>query len=397
MAASNSINHAFNPVTTASTGAYSDGAFCEEGTPKFGVDGDPWPTALVCPSSGSSAGFIGFNAYNADSTTNYNRPSALVQSMSATSLPPGPQRGLSSTTTTLQSSENPSKYGDSVTFTATVTTTGNDTPTGTVTFYDGSEPDWHRPAGARLHLRRQKWHTPVCHRDLYHFDTVGRHALDHGRLRRRLEQRRQHVFAISESGRQRSNFHGDNSGTPSPAPAGTSHLPPPSPSRLPAAQPRSSGSRHLRMQRPAGMQPLLAGLAAASRRVRHSRKRYHPHHQHASGPNGDDARKQQRRRADNRLPLLPDDLAASGRRHAWLRRTQALEILDGRRALRRISLRRIPDRLRQQQHTSDSDQRQPRGCNCVRKRTCRLYLAASNRGIHCNRHEQHATRQSPGR
>ncbi len=40
------------------------------------------------------------------------------------------------------------------------------------------------------------------------------------------------------------------------------------------------------------------------------------------------------------------DLATSGRRHAWLRGTQALEILDGRWALRRISLRRIPDRLR---------------------------------------------------
>ena len=42
------------------------------------------------------------------------------------------------TTTTLQSSENPSKYGDSVTFTATVTTSGTSTPTGKVTFMDGS-------------------------------------------------------------------------------------------------------------------------------------------------------------------------------------------------------------------------------------------------------------------
>ena len=96
-------------------------------------------------------------------------------------------------------------------------------------------------------------------------------------------------------------------------------------------------------------------------RVRHSRKSGTLTINSASGPNGDTPENNQRRRADNRLPLLPDDLAASGRRHAWLRRTQALEILHGRRALCRISLRRIPDRLRQQQHTSDSDQRQPEG------------------------------------
>ena len=42
--------------------------------------------------------------------------------------------------TQVQSSENPAQYGDSVTFTVTVSTssTGLDTPTGQVTFYDGS-------------------------------------------------------------------------------------------------------------------------------------------------------------------------------------------------------------------------------------------------------------------
>jgi hypothetical protein len=43
-----------------------------------------------------------------------------------------------STTTTVQSSANPSVYGQPVTFTANVSTTGSSTPTGTVTFLDGT-------------------------------------------------------------------------------------------------------------------------------------------------------------------------------------------------------------------------------------------------------------------
>jgi len=43
-----------------------------------------------------------------------------------------------STTTTVQSNLNPSLYGQSVTFTATVASTGSGTPTGTVTFLDGA-------------------------------------------------------------------------------------------------------------------------------------------------------------------------------------------------------------------------------------------------------------------
>src|SRR5581483_6320939 len=42
------------------------------------------------------------------------------------------------TTTTLVSSVNPSTFGQSVTFTATVTSSGSGTPTGTVTFMDGA-------------------------------------------------------------------------------------------------------------------------------------------------------------------------------------------------------------------------------------------------------------------
>ncbi len=53
--------------------------------------------------------------------------------------PPAPcnSAGLSATTTTLKSSLNPSNYGQTVTFTAAVTSSSG-TPTGTVIFYDGS-------------------------------------------------------------------------------------------------------------------------------------------------------------------------------------------------------------------------------------------------------------------
>ena len=51
--------------------------------------------------------------------------------------PPAACNGIPTTSTTLTSSRNPSNYGQSVTFTATVTASSG-TPTGTVIFYDGS-------------------------------------------------------------------------------------------------------------------------------------------------------------------------------------------------------------------------------------------------------------------
>jgi Ca2+-binding RTX toxin-like protein len=48
------------------------------------------------------------------------------------------QPATSATATSLQSNANPSVYGQQVTFTATVTTSGSGTPTGTVTFSDGN-------------------------------------------------------------------------------------------------------------------------------------------------------------------------------------------------------------------------------------------------------------------
>jgi Pro-kumamolisin, activation domain/Bacterial Ig-like domain (group 3) len=137
LAAANSTNKAFNPVTTPNTGAYSNGAWCSPGTPTSGVTADPWPAALQCPSSGSA--FLGFSAFNFDATTNYNLVSGLG-SVNASHLAAAWVAAslASTTTTTVTSSANPANYGTSVTFTATVTTTGATPPTGTVTFNDGA-------------------------------------------------------------------------------------------------------------------------------------------------------------------------------------------------------------------------------------------------------------------
>jgi len=61
-------NGAFNPVITPSSGAYSNGAFCTAGSP-----GAPQPSQLWCP----AGGFLGFNAYDSDSKTNYNLVTGL--------------------------------------------------------------------------------------------------------------------------------------------------------------------------------------------------------------------------------------------------------------------------------------------------------------------------------
>lgn len=108
------------------------GAFCSPGTPSN------QPVALQCPSSGPNAGFLGFDASNFDPTTGYNLATGLG-SVDATNLAIAWAASLlSATTTTVTSSQNPANFGVSVTFTATVTTTGSTPPTGTVTFNDGT-------------------------------------------------------------------------------------------------------------------------------------------------------------------------------------------------------------------------------------------------------------------
>ena len=136
LAADNATNGAFNPVTTANTGSYSIGAFCDPGQPVSGVTGDPWPAALQCPSSGTN--LIGFNTYDYDATTKYNLAVGLGSVNISHLAAAWTGSALDSTTTTVTSDLNPSNIGDSVTFTATVTTSGSNTPTGTVTFKDGN-------------------------------------------------------------------------------------------------------------------------------------------------------------------------------------------------------------------------------------------------------------------
>jgi hypothetical protein len=68
------------------------------------------------------------NSNSASTTVTMSAP----ETVTANFTPSGP------TTTSLVSSANPSTFGQSVTFTATVTPTGGGTPTGTVTFTDGA-------------------------------------------------------------------------------------------------------------------------------------------------------------------------------------------------------------------------------------------------------------------
>src|SRR5205807_1940347 len=67
-----------------------------------------------------------------------NNPSASPKYAGLMDVINAPALGQASTTTALASSANPSASGQSVTFTATVSVSGAGTPTGTVTFMDGS-------------------------------------------------------------------------------------------------------------------------------------------------------------------------------------------------------------------------------------------------------------------
>ena len=136
LAANNGTNGAFNPVTTSSSGSYSIGAFCDPGTPASGLNGEAWPAALQCPSSGTN--LIGFNTYDFDATTKYNLAVGLGSVNISHLAAAWSGSTLDATTTVVTSDLNPSNLGDTVTFTATVTTAGTNTPTGTVTFKDGN-------------------------------------------------------------------------------------------------------------------------------------------------------------------------------------------------------------------------------------------------------------------
>ncbi|HWO38949.1 MAG TPA: protease pro-enzyme activation domain-containing protein, partial [Candidatus Acidoferrum sp.] len=70
-----------------------------------------------------------------------------IGTVNAANLVNGWPSALSPTTTSLTSNNNPSNYGDSVTFTATVVTSGPDTPTGTVVFNDNGAQIGTGPLG----------------------------------------------------------------------------------------------------------------------------------------------------------------------------------------------------------------------------------------------------------
>jgi pseudomonalisin len=115
-------NLVFNDVTVA-TSAVSG---CSVATPSMCNNSTPSPTGLT----GGLAGYLVTAGYDEVTGLGSINGANLLASWAVVSLPP--------TTTTVVSSENPSNFGDSVTFTATVTPTGASTPTGIVTFKNGS-------------------------------------------------------------------------------------------------------------------------------------------------------------------------------------------------------------------------------------------------------------------
>ena len=85
----------FNAVTTGAggnctpddpnCGTYSNGIWCTAGQPTSGVTGDPWPTAMQCPSSGDA--LLSFNSFNYDATTNYSLAVGLGSPNAGTLIP----------------------------------------------------------------------------------------------------------------------------------------------------------------------------------------------------------------------------------------------------------------------------------------------------------------------
>jgi hypothetical protein len=125
-----------DPVTFTATVSSSAGT--PTGMVTFIVDGSSTDTEPVGPggtatftTSTLSAGTHTVTAtYSGDNNFFASSSSAITQTVNS---------GVVGTTTTLSSSANPSVFGQSVTFTATVTpTSGSGTPTGTVTFSDGA-------------------------------------------------------------------------------------------------------------------------------------------------------------------------------------------------------------------------------------------------------------------
>ena len=117
--AANPANAVFHDVTVASSGVSG----CTVSTPSMCNNSTPSPTGLT----GGLAGYLVTAGY--DEVTGLG--SIDVANLLA-NFPP------SATSTAITSSQNPQSYGGAVSFTASVTTTGTNPPTGSVTFNDGA-------------------------------------------------------------------------------------------------------------------------------------------------------------------------------------------------------------------------------------------------------------------
>ncbi|HYA44239.1 MAG TPA: Ig-like domain repeat protein, partial [Acidimicrobiales bacterium] len=118
--AADPANAVFHDVTVATSGVSG----CVVTTPSMCNNSTPSPTGLT----GGLAGYLVDAGY--DEVTGWG---SIDVGNLLTYWVPG-----AATTTSVTSNENPANFGDSVTFTATVTTTGTNAPTGTVGFNDGS-------------------------------------------------------------------------------------------------------------------------------------------------------------------------------------------------------------------------------------------------------------------
>ena len=116
-------NNAFHPVNTG-----NNIVSCQPLTPSN------QPVALQCPSTGPSAGLLGFDAANFDTKTHYNLVTSLG-SVDANALAVAWAAGRTASTTTVAAAPTSVVLGQNVTLTATVTPA---TAVGSVSFFNNS-------------------------------------------------------------------------------------------------------------------------------------------------------------------------------------------------------------------------------------------------------------------
>ena len=131
-----------NPVTFTATVAASSGIIVPTGTVTF-QETTPSGTITLGASPVSLTGVATFTTSTLSGGTHtitavYSGDTGFATSSSSPPLLQVVNTGLAATTTALNSSKNPSSFGDSVTFTATVTSGTAGVPTGSVVFKDGT-------------------------------------------------------------------------------------------------------------------------------------------------------------------------------------------------------------------------------------------------------------------